>query len=111
MKFADRLEIEERVELMNDLKTIITNGNRDFLPMNYRNLNPTQVQCLSNSELKGILFSYYSSTYNIESYKEMNLRLKQYLQILNETIFEEGFTIRERLLERELNMQRKDNER
>ena len=79
MKLADRLEIEERVELINNLTEIINNGQRASLPSNYRNLTILQIKHLSNSNLKGVLFSYYSSIGNVEIYKEMSLRSKRYL--------------------------------
>jgi len=75
-KFSDRVEIEEKVELMNDLRAIINNSNQEFLPSNNRTLNLNQIYYLSSSEIKKILFSYYNTIEDINVYKEMNLRSK-----------------------------------
>ena len=57
-KFTDRVNIEERVELMNELYSIIIEGAYDNLPQEYRDLSETQIKELLNIELKDILFSY-----------------------------------------------------
>ena len=67
-KYMDRVNIEERVELMNKLYSIIKEGARDNLPQEYRDFSETQIKELPNVELKGILFSYYSNAGDINAY-------------------------------------------
>ena len=101
-KFTDGVNIEERVELINELCSIIKEEACDNLPQEYRDFSKTQIKELPNAELKGILFSYYSNAGDINTYQELNKRLKSYVQKLNFDLSEEGFTIRERLIAREL---------
>ena len=86
----DGLEIEERVDLMNEVNTILRLGRIDILLDLCKILSFTQIKNLSNGELKGILFEYYTSINNIEAYREVNARSQQYLQKLNMGISEEG---------------------
>ena len=101
-KFTDRVNIEERVELMNELYSIIKEEEYNNLPQEYRDFSETQIKELPNVELKDILFSYYSNVGDINAYQELNKRSKSYVQKLNFDLSEEGFTIRERLIAREL---------
>ena len=95
------MEIEERVELMNDLWKILNEGNRAALPMKHRSVCNQEVQQLSNLKIKGILLEYYINMKNINVCKEMNIRSKQYISKLKIGIYEEGYTIWERILNRD----------
>ena len=55
--------------------------------------------------LKGLLFEYYITTENTEACDYMNKRSKQYIAKLNQGLSEEGYIIRERLLERISNLE------
>ena len=101
-KFTDGVNIKERVELMNELCSIIKEEAYGNLPQEYRSFSKTQIEELPNAELKGILFSYYSNVGDINAYQELNKRSKSYVQKLNFSLSEEGFTNRERLIAREL---------
>ena len=46
---ADRLEIEERVDLMNELRKILSKGDRKVLPTKYRLVCIQSVQHFLNS--------------------------------------------------------------
>ena len=61
----------------------------------------TKVDKLSNAEINGILFEYFSKTGNTEAYKEVNNRSRQYLSKIRKNISEEGFIIHEKLLDKE----------
>ena len=60
-----------------------------------------KVDKLSNAEIKGILFEYFSNIGNTEVYKEVNNRSRQYLSKIRKSISEEGFIICEKLLDKE----------
>ena len=84
------------------LVSIIKEEAHDNLPQEYREFSKTQIKELPNTELKGILFSYYSNAGDINAYQKLNKRSKSYVQKLNIDLSEERFTIRERLLAKEL---------
>ena len=80
---------------------IIKHGNNHNFPPQFRTLLSLQVNHILNLELKGLLFTYYSKTGDTQAYQVVNERSKRYLQKLNKGISEEGYTIREQLLEKE----------
>ena len=46
----------------------------------------------------------------MQAYKDINQRLRRYLEKLNKSLLEEGFTIRERLLIKNTDLQRRYEE-
>ena len=70
---------------------------------------PSQINRVSNSELKGILFTYYSNIRDKQAYLAVNERSRRYIQKLNEGILEEAYTIREQLLERENSLENRES--
>ena len=70
---------------------------------------PSQINCVLNSELKKILFTYYSNIRDKQAYLAVNERSRRYVQKLNERISEEGYTIREQLLERENSLENRES--
>ena len=62
------MNIEERIELTNKLYSIIKEQAYDNLPQEYREFSKTKIIKLPNAELKGILFSKYSKTRDINTY-------------------------------------------
>ena len=87
---------------MREVMEIIENGNNHNFLLQFRNLLSSQVNCIPNSELKGILFTYYSKIGDTQAYQAINERSKRYLQKLNKGISEEGYTIREQLLHKKI---------
>ena len=65
---ADGLEIEERVNLINELKGIFTNGHNDCLPPQYQLISVRQCKNFPSIEIKGTLFEYYLTISDIEAY-------------------------------------------
>jgi len=64
---------------MREVMKIIEYGkNHNFPPQFWTLLSP-QVNRIPNSELKGILFTYYSKIGNIQVYQAVNKRSKRYL--------------------------------
>jgi len=104
-KFADSLEIEERVDLLHDLKQILSMIPRCNLLQQYTTLDINKLETIANAEIKRILFTIYSHTRDVQAYKDMNCRLKDYLKKINKYISEERFTIWESLLYKELELQ------
>ena len=49
--------------------------------------------------IKGILFEYYTSTYNKTAFDRINAREKEYLNKINKGISKEGYIMREKRLE------------
>ena len=96
------------MDLINDLRKILSNGNSNSLPSQFRNLAPSHIKKLSNSEIKGILFAYHSNRGDRTSYNTINERAIRYKNKLRDGISEEGFTIREQLLEKEMSLQDKN---
>ena len=69
-----------------------------FLLIMYQ-LTFNKVKLLLTNITKGILFEYYTSTYNETTYDRINKRAKEYLNKINEGIFKEEYIIREKRLE------------
>ena len=97
-KLSNGMKIEERVELLNEVKEVFWNK-RDVIPTRYKQILEISIIKLSNSELKGILFEAYLSLGDKEAYDKVNERSKQYLAKINSGISEEGYIIREMSLE------------
>ena len=108
LKMADRLEIEERVDLINELKGILTNRYNDCLPPQYQSILVRQCKNFPSSVIKDILFEYYLTIIDIKAYKKVNKWFKKYAMKLKQLILEEGYVLRERLLRRELDYEKDD---
>ena len=65
-RFADGLEIEERIDLMREVLDLINNGQHHNYPPQFRNLTPSPVNCLSNPDLKGVLFACCSAIGDVQ---------------------------------------------
>ena len=86
---------------MKEITAIISNRQNHYFPPQFQTWIPSQINYISNSELKGILFMYYSNIGDKQAYLAVNKRSRRYVQKLNKGISEEGYTIREHLLEKE----------
>ena len=82
---------------MNELRTFIAMGNKEALPLVYRNLTSKGVDCLQNAELKGILFEVYSNLGDTTAYKKLNKISIKYSTKLWVGLSKEGYIIRDRL--------------
>ena len=71
MKFYDRIEIEESVELLVDVWEIIF-SNYTALSIDFQNVRTISILNLSNRDLKGILFEVYSKLGDKEGYNKIN---------------------------------------
>ena len=80
---ADRIQIEERVELIKELTNIILQEECKALPLSYRNLSNKEIKGLSTSVIKGILFEYYSRAGNIQACNNINIRANDYKNKIN----------------------------
>ena len=80
---------------MKEIIAIISNRQNHYFPPQFQILIHSQINRVSNSELKGILFTYYSNIGDKQAYLVVNERSRRYIQKLNEGILEEGYTIRE----------------
>ena len=69
-----------------------------------------QCKNFPSSVIKGILFEYYLTIGDIEAYEKVNKQSKKYTTKLKQSISEEGYVLRERLLRRELEYE-KDSSR
>ena len=56
MKIVDGIQIEERVELLNELKVIKSLENNDLLPVTFWQLIVDEIKALSIPVMKGILY-------------------------------------------------------
>ena len=56
-KFTNSLEIEERVDLLHDLKQILSMIPRCNLLQQYTTLDINKLETIANAEIKGILFT------------------------------------------------------
>ena len=72
VKMADGLEIEERVDLINELKRILTNKCNDYLLPQYQSILVRQCKNFSSSIIKGILFEYYLTIRDIKAHEKVN---------------------------------------
>ena len=94
---------------MKEITAIIDNRQNYYFPLYFQTLTFSQINYVSNSELKGILFMYYSIIGDKQAYLAVNERSRRYVQKLNEGISEEGYTIREQLLERENSLENRES--
>ena len=62
-------------------------------------LETSKTKNLSTSELKSILFEYYTTTNNKVAYDDINKYSKEHVQKINNKISEEGYVIQEKILE------------
>ena len=62
-------------------------------------LETSKIKNLSTSELKGILFEYYTTTNNKVAYDDINKYSKEHVQKINNKISEERHVIQEKILE------------
>ena len=62
-----------------------------------------QIEKLPNNVIKGILFEHYINKGDMDSYDQINTRLKAYANKINQGISEEGFILRERILRCSMN--------
>ena len=53
------------------------------------------------AQLKGWLFDFYSSQGNLEAYNKINERILEYKNKISKGISEEGYILRERILQLE----------
>ena len=86
---------------MKEIMAIIDNRQNHYFPPQFQILISSQINHVANSELKRILFTYYSNIGDKQAYLAVNKRSRRYVQNLTEGILEEGYTIREQLLQRE----------
>ena len=84
---------------MNELKLIVLNESLPPLLQEYNILSEKHLSKLSIEMIKGLLFEYYSLTNNKVAYNNINARSLRYKDRLNDSILEEGYIIREKLIE------------
>ena len=80
---------------MKEITAIIGNRQNHYFLLQFQTLTSSQINRVSNLELKGILFTYYSNIRGKQAYLAVNERSRRYVQKLNEGISEEDYTIRE----------------
>ena len=87
------MEIEEKVELRQEAHTCIHEG---LSPLPDFNIEEAGVL-----QLKGWLFHIYTNQSMMNEYHNINERSRQYKNKINQYISEEGYILRERVLEME----------
>ena len=70
---ADKIQIEERVELLNKLKAIKSLGNNDLLPVAMRQSTVDEIKILLILIMKGILCKYYLRIRDLQAYQNINI--------------------------------------
>ena len=65
---ADRIQIEERVKLLNELKEIKNLGNNDLLPVVFWQSIVDEIKALLIPVMKGISYEYYSRIRDLQAY-------------------------------------------
>ena len=98
IKMIDGMEIEERVELMHELCHI--SPSQQYPAEINRLLNePQTISNTSSATIKGILFEIYSIDGNEEARININRRSLAYRNKIVKAISEEGYNIRQQLLD------------
>ena len=92
---SDSITIKKRVELINEIRSILEELDLQELTPTLQNIKMNKVDDLQTTVLKGILFDYYSSIKNLSTYNNVNERLKWYLEKVNKAVSEEDYEIRE----------------
>lgn len=98
MKLVDGIEIEEKVDLINELKLVRTNGSPEEMKQ-YNKISDERIGKIPTETIKGILFEYYSLMGNKTACKNLNIRSLRCKARLNEGVSEEGYVMWERQLE------------
>jgi len=80
---------------MKELKLIILKSNKE---LSMKELMLYQVDSMSSSYIKDLLFEYYTMIGDMISYNRINKWSKQYLQKINKGISEEAYIIYEHQL-------------
>ena len=93
------IEIKERVELINKLLEVKRIRNIEAIPTSCKELTTNKIKALLMTVLKEILFKYYSSIGNLQAHYYINNRSKEYQDKINQQLIEEGYMIREEILE------------
>ena len=96
---ADRIEFEEQVLLIKELKATIKNNVNNKLPSNITNLNKASIKKTSSAIIKGQLFTYYAVTNNKQAYKNINNHSKAFKDKINHYITEEGYILHKNKLQ------------
>ena len=97
-KLIDSTEIEEYIELIKELLTILQKQDKMAFTDIMKNMTLTKVKDLSSSITKGILLEYYTLINDKQGYNNINKHSKEYLQKINIGISKEGYIICKRWL-------------
>jgi len=73
---SDGIAIEERVELINKIMSILEKLDLQQLTLALQNIDNNKIDDLQIIVLKGILFEYYSLIRNLSAYNNVNDRSK-----------------------------------
>ena len=95
---SNSIEIEERVNLLIEVRQIIEYRGNTYLPRELLVSNIVQIDKLSLANLKGILFQYYSNKGDIITCNKVNKQLIDYLAKVNKCISEERNEIQKKQL-------------
>ena len=97
-KLLDSIEIEEYIELINKLLTVLWEQDKTAFTEIMKNMSLTKVKDLSSSIIKGILFKFYILINDKQAYNNINKWSKEYLQKINAGISKEGYIMHKRWL-------------
>ena len=90
---SNSIEIEERVNLLIEVRQIIEYRDNTYFARELLVSNITQINKLSSVNLKSIVFQYYLNKGDITAYNKVNKQSIDYLTKINTFILEEGYKI------------------